>query len=122
MHPDKERVTKLVKQARMWLKGNLGLTLHPKKISIQQIYKGVRFTGTFIKNGILFPSRRLVSGTMKQAGGKAKDKEKIVARMNSRFGLMLHHNTYRLRRTVWRRLSDKNKGFIFINNRKIKTT
>ena len=125
MHKDKDFLLGLAEESKVWLSKNLNLAMHPRKMSVQQVGKGVRFTGVFIKGDCLYPSKRLVEGTFKLAaewkereGVKLKD---FVRRMNSRLGLMIHYKSYNLRRRIWRTLGYY-EGIILINHKKIKTT
>ena len=120
IHPNKQKVLKLVKESRIWLKKKLKIKLHPKKLIIQQTCKGVRFTGVFIKRNCLYPSKRLVENTYYYINNwDGVSKQKFQDRMNSRFGLMIHFNSYKLRRRLWRNIKE-HKGLIFINCKKLK--
>lgn len=49
VHESKEHLKELVSKIRKFLEDNLKLTLHPKKIYLQQAVKGVLFLGAFLK-------------------------------------------------------------------------
>ena len=125
MHKDKDFLLGLAEESKAWLSKNLNLAMHPRKMSVQQVSKGVRFTGVFIKWDCLYPSKRLVEGTFKFAagwkGGNRGELKDFVRRMNSRLGLMIHYKSYNLRRRIWRTLGNY-EGIILINHKKIKTT
>lgn len=120
IHRDKQKVVEMVERARTYLKDELGLTLHPRKLTIQQVRRGVRFAGIMIKGRCQYPSRRLVKGAFDAADGITR-KGSIVESINSRFGLMRHTCSYNLRRRIWRKLSATYKGkYICYNFKKIK--
>ena len=124
---DKKKLLEIVKEARLWLSDNLKLTMHPQKQSIQQVGKGVRFTGVHIVQDCLLPSKRLVENTFRMADdiaeGRMTDREKIRNRINSRLGLMVHYNSWNIRRRIWRRMSRGGKarelGIILVNHKKL---
>lgn len=122
LSPQRELAAGMVAMARTWLCGNLRLTLHPRKVCVQQVRRGMRFTGMFVKNGLILPSRRLIEGAYRLArGSRGMSREKVAGRMNSRFGLMVHCRSYMLRRRLWRVLAANDNGrFICINHRKLK--
>ena len=122
LHSKKKSVIEAAMASKIWLRENLKLTVHPKKKCIQQICKGVRFTGVYARLNCLLPSHRLIEGTKRLIESSPNiPAEKVVGRMNSRFGLMIHYKSYNLRRRMWRELSNKNKGkYLLINNKKIK--
>ena len=120
IHPSRKKVIKLVKESKIWLNRRLGIRLHPKKLTIQQVCKGIRFTGIFIKGDCLYPSKRLVENTYYYINNQnGKDKKKFRDKINSRFGLMIYFNSYKLRRRLWRIIKEY-KGLIFINCKKLK--
>ena len=125
MHKDKDFLLRLVDESKVWLSENLDLVMHPRKMSVQQVGKGMRFTGVFIKGDCLYPSKRLTESTFKLAagwkGGNRGELKDFVRRMNSRLGLMMHYSSYHLRRRIWRTLGDY-EGIMLINHKKLKIT
>lgn len=122
LHKDKQVVVDIVRQAREWLRKELKLTLHPKKVCIQQIHKALRFTGVCVRTNCILPSKRLTEGTYKLINDSLDIPSKtMVTRMNSRIGLMVNYSSYNLRRRIWRALAAKNENrYICINHKKIK--
>ena len=122
IHKDKEIVKRVVSESRRWLADNLGLSLHPRKVCVQQVCKGLRFTGTYVRENCLLPSRRLTEGTFALIGNiSGISDRKAIGRLNSRVGLMVHCNSFMLRRAIWKKLCECSSGrFVFVNNRKFK--
>jgi len=112
IHNDKEFLKLAVRKIREYLKAELGLTLHPKKIYLQNFKNGVYFLGVFIKpyriyigkktkNNFYEKIREWNKENEKSGGVMEKWKlEKFVACMNSYLGIMKHHKTHCLRRIM----------------------
>ncbi len=117
---DKSLLKIVIKKVRSFLKNQLNLTLHPKKIYLQPVDNGVSFLGTFIRPGFTQSSRR-VKNNFVQALKKASEdvkKEKpcsekikeIFASINSYLGILGHYKNYRFtRRQIQRNFSDNLK-------------
>lgn len=129
VHKDKEFLKEIVLEIRHFLNSKLGLTLHPKKIYLQNFKKGVYFLGVFIK-----PNRIYIGKKTKQSfyekietWNELLDKEgnlldesrikKFVACVNSYLGLMMHYNTYRLRKKIInKKLSSWWWNYVYLSN------
>ena len=100
----------LVSPIRDFLRVELGLTLHPKKIYLQQYGKGVKFLGT-----VIMPRRIYVASRTKgnfynaiQAQNRVSEDHKpngedcafFLSSMNSYLGIMRHYNSFRLRTSM----------------------
>ena len=104
---------------------NLGLRLHPDKISLQKAVKGFEFIGARIKPFRLYPSQRVVkhlNELLAEWNGKENptydNLESFVNSINSYYGLLAHRDSYKLRRKVWKSIC--NKKYIYcVNMRKI---
>ena len=117
---DKSLLKSVIKKVRSFLKNQLNLTLHPKKIYLQPVYSGVEFLGTFIRPDFTQSSRR-VKNNFVQALKKASEdvkKEKpcpekikeIFASINSYLGILGHYKNYKFtRRQIQRNFSDNLK-------------
>ena len=110
IHNDKEFLKCLIQKIRAFLKEELLLELHPKKIYLQHYSKGVQFLGTVIK-----PHRIYIANRTKGNFYEALEKQNIIARhhkpskeeqnnflssMNSYLGIMKHYKTYNLRKRM----------------------
>ena len=59
--PRKEDVIAFMREAQVFLKRELGLTLHPDKVYIQHAKKGVKFVGSVIMPGRVYLSNRTIA-------------------------------------------------------------
>lgn len=92
-----------------FLKEQLLLRLHPRKLYLQHYKKGVLFVGAFILPGRIYVSNRVVGNTynavrkfnrIAENGFAEAYVEKFVSTMNSYYGLMKHFATYNIRRKI----------------------
>ena len=109
VHKDKEFLKVVVSRIRDYLKIELGLTLHPKKIYLQNFLKGVYFLGVFIKPYRIYIGRKAKHNFYEKIRiwnevvekqdlvGKIK---KFIACANSYLGIMKHCKTYNLRKKL----------------------
>lgn len=109
VHRDREYLRGLVPLLERFLREELGLTLHPRKRWLQHYSRGVSFLGVFIRRDALFTGRRTKEGLYRTVGrwnDRAQERalercdlEAFRSSVNSYWGLMRHHNSYRLRRS-----------------------
>lgn len=126
IHPDRRLLHTILQWARGHLHTELGLTLHPRKISLQRASSGVRFTGVMIRPGRLLANSRTVEH-LYQAIDEFGIKEnpqgegltRYVNRINSLFGLFTHRNTYNIRHKAWRMMPYKDRVYC-VNMTKLK--
>lgn len=118
IHKDKDFILKSVSGMRKWLKDNLSVNLHPKKLYIQPYQKGCKFVGSVIKGSLLYPSNRTVSNFIKaihRFNKIADEKDENVylhvqdflSCMNSYFGYFRQFNAYAIRRKYYKMISPK---------------
>ena len=115
VHKDYDYLLKLIVLIREYLRSNLGLTLHPKKIHLQHYSRGLNFLGATI-----MPGRRYVGNRAKgnfanflksaEVALASQDEpplfnfyQDFVSTTNSYLGLFTHHNSYRLRKRMLKR-------------------
>lgn len=109
IHPSKEYILKCVPKIRAFLNDKLHITLHPKKFYIQHYSKGVTFTGAIVKYGRIYPAKRAVTNyhaalkRLNQAKN-LKQLEHCIASVNSYLGLMIHYDSYTIRRGKFARV------------------
>ncbi len=111
VHTDKEYLKSLIPLLSEFLKTNLGLTLHPKKIYLQEVKKGVVFLGTKF-----YPHRLAIHHRTKSNAYLAIEKWNQVVRqqkpdvlaingfiscVNSYWGLLQQYRTYRFRKKMF---------------------
>jgi len=106
-----------------YLKEQMLLKLHPKKRYLQHYSKGVPFVGAVIKPGRTYISNRTRGNLYRcihRYNGYAKDgmapmvAEKFVASLNSYFGLMIHYDTYGVRRKAIKMLDPEWWEYLYI--------
>lgn len=110
VHQDKVWLKNHVPRISVFLKHQLQLTLHPKKIYLQHYSKGVKVLGVLIK-----PNRIYIDNRTKGNFYAAVQKQNEVVRqgkpdgvaltyflssMNSYLGIMKHYKTYNLRSKI----------------------
>jgi hypothetical protein len=112
VHPDKEYLKSIIPQLRGYLKSNLYLEIHPKKIYLQHFSKGVNFLGVVIKPYRLYISNRIKGNFYQKVqywnNFFAERWYKIIGEeikqflfsMNSYLGIMKYYNTYKLRKKI----------------------
>lgn len=101
---------------RTFLRVELRLDIHPKKIYLQHYSKGVSFLGTFIKPNRIYIGKRtkgnFYRAILNQNEITKKDKPTIEEQVrfqssiNSYLGIMKNYNTYSLRKKMlWKHLN-----------------
>ncbi len=92
-----------------WLSAH-GHRLHPKKMYLQHYTKGVLFVGGMILPGRKYISRRTLGflhtafDECKRIANAAERCERVVATMNSYFGMLQHYDAYSLTTCLIRQL------------------
>lgn len=123
---DKKLLLNILQESRNYLLEELGLTLHPRKVSLQRASSGVRFTGALIRPDRTIPNSRTVEhlydvidkfGMMSDP--KCEVLQRYVNRINSLMGVLVHYNTYNIRRKAWTMMPHKDRVFC-VNMKKIK--
>ena len=109
VHRDREFLKGVIPLLERFLREELGLTLHPRKRYLQHYSRGVSFLGVYIRRDALFTGRRTKEGLYRTVGRwnalaqesalDRSDLEAFRSSVNSYWGLMRHHNSYRLRRS-----------------------
>jgi len=100
IHEDKEFLLSLIPQIKIYLKDNLGLELHPRKIYLQPINHGVPFLGVFIKPRRIYCGRRLTKNFSSKLKTAASGRLKNPAFLNSYLGYMKKYQTFNLRKHI----------------------
>lgn len=108
--PTQEMLVSLVPELKHYLKEQLLVNLHPKKIYIQPVRNGVLFVGAMIKPRRVYISNRTRGkmydklrfyNKMAENGAALEYLEKFVQSMNSYLGMMIHYRTFKIRRKVY---------------------
>ena len=108
VHPDKWFLLNAEEQIRAFLLNSLGLTLHPKKVYLQEATKGVAYLGAMVKpyrRYVVEKARRRIFRSLSELNAQAVRKRplsktegrKLQASVNSNLGHLKHFRTFRLR-------------------------
>ena len=115
---DKALLLELLQDAGCWLLVNLGLTLHPRKISLQEAMKGVRFIGVMIRPHrqttnprTLGSLHEVVSEWNYLRNPSNAEAARFIRRFNSYFGIICHRNSYGERVRAWKMAKHKDKFY-----------
>ena len=110
VHESKSYLKYLIPKIRAFLKDELHLTLHPKKIYLQEAKKGVPFLGAFIKPNLILSGRRVQKNfaqKMRAYEILARDHKPsknelsaILASTNSYLGIIRHYKSWKMRVAV----------------------
>ena len=112
--PTREDLVAFVSELRIFLKQQLLVNLHPKKIYIQPVHKGVLFVGAMIKPGRTYISNRTRGrmcdklrfyNNIAEEGEALQYLEKFVDSMNSYLGMTIHYRTFKIRRKLYEMVS-----------------
>ena len=106
---DKVRLLELIPQMEHYLDEQLHMSLHPDKRYIQHYTKGVKMVGAVIKPGRIYIANRTRGkfyekiahyNRLADQGLQAEYVEKFVQTINSYLGMMVHYNTYNIRKHI----------------------
>lgn len=123
VHKDKDILKNSIPKIKHYLKNNLGLNLHPRKIYLQKSNIGVSFLGVFIKPRCIYAGRRTKNNFIKnlyEIERKKEVKEEDVSIINSYLGMMIHFDTYKLRRKIMSCFSFTKSLFVASSFEKVK--
>lgn len=103
---DKERLQRAIEQIREFLKQELGLTLHPKKIVLRRVEDGVEFLGAIVRPYYRHVTKRTTRKfnrrweeweyVCRQEHLSEEEREKVFRSMNSYLGYFQHYPLKRL--------------------------
>jgi retron-type reverse transcriptase len=110
VHDNKAYLKSLVGIIQTYLKDNLKLTLHPKKIYLQHYSKGVQFLGAVIKPNRIYIANRTKGNfyqaiekqnmLVKQHKPSTQQQAQFLSSMNAYLGIMQHYHSYKLRKAM----------------------
>lgn len=109
IHPSKKYLLSLIGEIRDFLRNELELTLHPTKVYLQEVTKGVKFIGSVIKPGRVYVGNRTINNAF-EALEALKGMSDVVALMqktNCYAGFMVndkssYHLRHKLLEKAWR--------------------
>jgi len=111
VHQDKEYLKSIVPILKKYLRDELLLEVHPKKVYLQHFSKGAPFLGTIIKPYRIYVRNQTKGNFYKKISywNDFLEKErrltkealnKFLASVNSYLGIMVNYSTYKLRRKM----------------------
>lgn len=124
IYPDKQSLLDAIPKIRSYLIV-LGATLHPRKIEMQSVYKGITFTGMVVKRDRIYASNRMVSNfeqlihymnTLSE-GFSIEMLQHYVCSINSYLGLMRHCNSYDIRKRIMLKMDRRFYRLLYIKGR-----
>ena len=118
VHQDKGFLISLIPKLREFIKDELNLTLHPKKIYLQHYSKGVKFIGAVVKpnreyignrtKGKLYAKLTQLNKELEKNPNPSPDSiAQAVASINSYLGFMIHYKTFKIRKRMLENVLDK---------------
>lgn len=118
VHQDKGFLISLIPKLREFIKAELNLTLHPKKIYLQHYSKGVKFIGAVVKpnreyignrtKGKLYAKLTQLNKELEKNPNPSPDSiAQAVASINSYLGFMIHYKTFKIRKRMLENVLDK---------------
>lgn len=100
IHQDKNFLLSLIPQIKKYLKNNLGLEIHPRKIYLQPVSHGIPFLGMIIKPHRIYCGKRLIKNFYSKLKAAGAGRLKNPAFINSYLGYLKKYQTYNLRRRI----------------------
>ena len=123
VHPNKEFLKSLLPKLSNFLSANLKLTLHPNKIYLQHYSKGVKFLGTIIKPNRIYIANRTKGNfyhalhyynqKIKVKRPTGSEKQAFRSMVNSYLGILKHYQTFRIRKKMVSKISEKWRNYYF---------
>lgn len=126
VHHSKRFLQDVIPKISRFLYSTLNLKIHPRKIYLQHIKKGVQFVGAVIKPNRIYIANR-TKGNMYDAVAKfntiartqkikPKNVDALLCSLNSYLGIMKHYSNYRIRKSVLRdNLNPLWFNYVFLN-------
>lgn len=120
----KRRLLEAIPKFRAYLSG-IGITLHPRKLELQSVYKGIKFTGMVVKRERIYASNRMVSNfeqlihhmNILPIDYSIEQLEHYVCSINSYLGLMRYCNSYAIRKRVMLKMDRRFYRELYIKGR-----
>lgn len=110
VHNSRTFLRRLVPKMQGFLKSNMELSLHPKKLYMQRHYKGVRFLGVFVKLFHCVPNPRTFRNfeqSILRFNRLADDhkpvkeeRASLISSVNSYLGILRHYKSYHARKSI----------------------
>ena len=115
---DKRKLLNMIPHIRAFLKERLDIRLHPDKIYLQEVKKGLPFVGSVVKPNRKYTGNRTVNAMFEKIRywleDESADDEKFVMSINSYFGFLIHNNSYGIRYRAWLEIASKGRNIIMV--------
>lgn len=115
---NKRLLLDILHDARIFLRDELDLTLHPDKVYLQEAKKGVKITGAvimphrvYVGNNTIGRLFDVIEGWNNIKSPTGEETEKFIKRVNSLFGHLVHRNSYAIRWSAWKSIEHKDKVY-----------
>ncbi|NLB64093.1 MAG: hypothetical protein GX801_08320 [Fibrobacter sp.] len=95
VHSDKNKLQKTIGAVKMYLKNELKLTLHPKKIKLQEAHKGFDFLGARLYPNKVLPGKRILNNFSNSFKYPYKNVFKQQNRVKSYEGIFKHFRYFK---------------------------
>ena len=122
IHESKQKLIDSISLIRLFLKKELFLDLHPKKIYLQHYSKGVSFLGSMIRPYRVTPGKRIIKNFFQTIDHYSKwdsqitkeDQRRFLCSINSYLGILTHQKCYLLKNKMYARLQGPWKKITYI--------
>lgn len=114
IHNDKTYLKQLLTEIKYFLRDELKLVLHPRKIYLQSVQKGVAFIGAYIKPNRIYVNHRIIKGC-KRIFKNYKNVKQYIQQINSYLGMLKHFNTKKIRWKLWKEMPKQHIYCINLN-------
>lgn len=109
---NKDNILKEIPNIRSFLEKNAGVELHKNKFYIQYYKKGIKFTGSYIKENRVYILNRTVNNIytlINKINKRINDAnyKKMISSLNSYLGLMGHYDSYAIKRKIIKKFNNK---------------
>ena len=115
---DKSLLLSILHDARVFLRDELGLALHPNKVYLQEARKGVKITGAVIMPHRVYVGNNTIDHLFEVIGvwnrlksPTSEETERFTKRINSLFGHLVHRNSYAIRWRTWKAIGHKDRVY-----------
>ena len=117
--PNPARLKAAIPRIASFLRADLGLSLHPRKVYMQPVVHGFQFLGAVIKPGRIYSASRIkgnfysalkLQNRIINANEGCVNKRQIsdfICSVNSYLGLLIHYRTFRLRHRMLSEIMSK---------------
>lgn len=116
----KQQLLDVLPKYREFLQNRLKVRLHPKKLYLQPVRHGFKFTGSVIKQGRIYVGNRTIGNAINMIryynsiSIESIFLEEFVQRYNSYMGFMVNKSSYHIRYKLWDMVNPELKQCVYI--------